>query len=138
MTWDPRAPRPQSRGPRPQVWKTGPDPKRHEQWRVYGQQKNQAQWREEGWEISFEQWLELWGDKWESRGREKGCYCMSRQDWSQPWTVTNAQIITREQHAKMQGDAQAAGWCSIAQKKRRERLNQPRRPRRGSQGKLDL
>lgn len=132
-TYDPTAPRPQSRGPRPQVWRTGPDPVRHEQWRVWGQQKNQAQWREEGWSISFEDWLALWGDLWHSRGRERGCYCMSRRDWSLPWTLENAQVITREQHAKMQGDARAAGWSSLARKKDRIK-----RPRRGTQGQLDL
>jgi len=47
-------PRPHTRGPRPRVWKSGPDPTRHQQFRVWGQQKNQAQWREEGWDIAFD------------------------------------------------------------------------------------
>jgi hypothetical protein len=140
MTYDPRAPRPNSRGPRPQIWRTGPDPVLHKKYLIWLQQRNQAQWREEGWTISFEEWLAMWTEsgQWDNRGRERGCYCMSRRDWSLPWTVENAHIVTREQHSRMQGQAQRAGWCSIAQKKRRERLNQPRRPRRGSQGELDL
>lgn len=112
-------PRPKTRGPRPQIWKPGPDPVRHEQWRVWGQQKNQAQWRGEGWHIEFDTWLNLWGDLWHQRGREKGCYCMTRIDWSLPWTVNNVQIVTREEHAKMQGNAVATGWRSIAQKRNR-------------------
>jgi hypothetical protein len=44
---------------------------------------------------------------------------MSRLDWSRPWTPDNVAIITREDPAKMQGDARAAGWSSIAQKRRR-------------------
>lgn len=114
-------PRPNARGIRPQVWVTGPDPVEHHKYRVFIQQKNQAQFREEGWTITFEQWKDLWKDLWESRGREKGTYCMSRKDWSLPWTPTNVAVITREAHARMQADARNAGWCSIAQKRQRER-----------------
>ena len=119
-------PRPHSRGPRPQVWTTGPDPVRHQQFRVWGQQKNQAQWRDEGWSIGFRDWCDLWDQsgQWLNRGRERGCYCMSRLDWSLPWTVDNVAIITREAHAKLQGDARAAGWSSIAQKRARARRGQ--------------
>ena len=72
----------------------------------------------------------MWAEsgQWENRGREKGCYCMTRQDWSTPWTVENAQIVTREQHARMQGDAVAAGWRSPAQKRYRARKNLPAQP----------
>jgi hypothetical protein len=116
-------PRPNARGPRPGVWKTGTDPQRHEQFRVWGQQKNQAQWRDEGWDLSFDAWCDLWeqSGQWLNRGRERGCYCMSRLDWSLPWTRNNVAIITREAHARMQGNARAAGWCSIAQKRARAR-----------------
>ena len=116
-------PRPQARGPRPHVWITGPDPEEHKRYRVFIQQKNQANYREEGWNIDFEAWKQLWADseQWLNRGREKGCYCMTRRDWSLPWTVANAQIVTREVHAKMQGDAVAHGWRSVAQKRNRVR-----------------
>ena len=112
-------PRPHTTGPRPQVWKSGPDPVRHEQFRVWGQQKNQAQWREEGWSIGFDQWCDIWdrSGQWLNRGRERGCYCMSRLDWSEPWQLGNVAIITREAHAKMQGDARAAGHTSPAQQR---------------------
>jgi hypothetical protein len=105
----------------------------HKKYRVYIQQKNQAQWREEGWSITFAEWKQLWESSghWESRGRERGDYCMTRQDWSRPWTVSNAQIITRQAHAKLQGDAVAAGWRSLAQKKNRARLGLPKQPRTG-------
>jgi hypothetical protein len=99
---------------------------RHQQFRVWGQQKNQAQWREEGWTIDFETWARMWNEsgQWENRGRERGTYCMSRIDWSLPWTADNVAIITREQHAQLQGDARAAGWCSVAQKRARARRGQ--------------
>ena len=124
MTYNARAPRPQSRGPRPQVWCTGPDPVTHEKYRVWLQQKNQAQWRDEGWSIGFTDWCGLWTERWDQRGREKGCYCMTRIDWSLAWTLDNVKITTREEHAKLQGLARAAGWSSLAQKRARARRGQ--------------
>jgi len=117
-------PRPQARGPRPHVWKAGPDPEEHKRYRVFIQQKNQAQWREEGWAISFEAWKDLWtaSGVWDLRGRVRGTWCMTRSDWSLPWTLNNVVIVPREVHAKMQADAVAGGWRSIAQKKKRTRL----------------
>ena len=119
-------PRPHMRGLRPQVWLSGPDPRRHRQYQVWLQQRNQAQYREEGWTIDFEVWCDMWeqSGQWENRGRQRGCYCMTRRDWSLPWTPENILIVTREAHAKMQGAAVAAGWRSIAQKQRRARMGQ--------------
>lgn len=111
-------PRPQARGPRPQVWVTGPDLVTHKKYRVFIQQRNQANYRGEGWHISFEDWCALWQDKWESRGRERGDYCMTRLDWSLPWTVANTQIVNREEHARQQAMARISGWRSIARKRK--------------------
>jgi hypothetical protein len=118
-------------GPRPEQWITGPDPAEHIRYRTWVQQRNQAQWRDEGWTITFDEWKQIWADsgQWDNRGRERGCWCMSRQDWGLPWTTDNVAIITREEHARLQGDARAAGWSSIAQKRRRGR---------DRQGQLDL
>ena len=117
-------PRPHMRGLRPQVWRSGPDPRRHRQYQVWLQQRNQAQYREEGWTIEFDIWCAMWDQsgQWDNRGRERGCYCMTRKDWSLPWTPENTQIVTRETHAQMQAVAVRAGWRSIAQKQRRARL----------------
>ena len=117
-------PRPNARGARPQVWRTGPDPVLHTKYLTWLQQKNQAQWRDEGWHIGFTDWCDLWAERWESRGRTRGSYCMTRLDWSLPWTLNNVKITTREEHAKLQGDARAAGWSSMAQKRARARRGQ--------------
>ena len=77
--------------------------------------KNQAQWRGEAWTISFEEYKQLWGEHWHNRGREKGCYCMTRRDPTEPWTPANAQVITREQHARTQSARSHAGFRSEAQ-----------------------
>lgn len=123
--YNPRAPRPQSRGPRPQVWVTGPDPVEHKKYRAFIQQKNQAQFREEGWTITFDEWKALWGDLWHQRGRARGDYCMTRIDRDQPWTTDNTHVITREEHARIQGSLAAAGYRSPAQVKYRERMGLP-------------
>ena len=126
MAYDPRAPRPQRRGPRPHAWRVGPDPVRHRQYLTWLQQRNQAQWREEGWTIDFDAWRDLWeaSGQWLNRGRERGCYCMTRKDWSLPWSLNNVAIVTREQHARLQGAAVKAGWRSVARKRLRQQQQQ--------------
>ncbi len=115
-----KGPRPHTRGPRPHVWKIGPDPELHAKYRVWLQQRNQALWRGEGWHIDFDVWCEIWGDQWHNRGRERGTMCMTRRDWSEPWTEDNAIIVTRSQHARAQGHAKAAGWRSLARQRQKE------------------
>lgn len=123
-------PRPHTRGPRPQAWKSGPDLLEHKKYRVWIQQKNQAQWRDEGWTIDFDTWKQMWADsqQWDNRGRERGCYCMTRKDWGLPWTPDNAVIVTREEHARLQGIAVQQGWRSIAQKRYRAKNGLPATP----------
>ena len=104
---------------RPHLWVTGPDPVLHKKYLVWLQQKNQAQFRQEGWHIPFDVWCEIWGDQWDLRGRERGHLCMTRKDWAAPWTQDNVIIVTREAHAKTQGNARAAGWCSVARKRQK-------------------
>lgn len=127
MTYDPRAPRPWMRGPRPDKWVTGPDPEEHRRYRVFIQQRNQAQWRGEGWTMSFEAWKQIWDQsgQWYNRGRQRGCYCMTRRDVREPWTVDNVYVITREQHAVKQGQLVTTGYRSPAQLRRRARLGLP-------------
>ena len=117
-------PRPNSRHPRPHLWIMGPDPELRVKYYAWLQQRNQALWRSEDWHIDFDSWLALWGDAWPLRGRTKGSMCMTRKDWSLPWTLDNVHVITRSEHAKAQGQAKAAGWCSVAQKRRRGRKRQ--------------
>lgn len=106
MTYNPRAPRPQARGPRPQVWVSGPDPEEHIKYRAWIQQRNQAQWRGEIWRLTFDQWKQLWGEQWPLRGRTQGTYCLTRRDYSLPWDTDNAQIVSRREHnQRQQGQA---------------------------------
>lgn len=100
--WDPRAPRPHMRGPRPNAWVSGTDLELHKKYRAFIQQRNQANFRGESWQLTFEQWQELWGELWHQRGRDQGCYCMTRDQWDKPWDTTNSIIITRSEHNRRQ------------------------------------
>ena len=120
--YTPRGPRPNSRGPRPQVWLTGPDPVLHQKYRVWLQQKNQAQWRGEVWNLAFDHWVLMWGELWHNRGRGRGDYCMTRRDHDAAWDTSNAHVVTRSQHAQQQSAQAHAGYRSPAQARRRLKL----------------
>lgn len=95
-------PRPWTWGERPHLWKTGPDPVQHEKYRAFIQQRNQAQWRGETWHLSFDQWLDLWGDQYHLRGRQRDTLCLTRKDYSRPWSTDNCEIISRQEHNERQ------------------------------------
>ena len=114
-------PKLRARGIRPHLWTTGPDPVLHNKHRIWIQQKNQAQWRGEGWHLTFDAWLAIWDQsgQWANRGRRRGTYCMSRVDWEGAWTESNVAIVTREAHAKMQGQARSQGIANPVARQRR-------------------
>lgn len=89
-------------GSRPHVWKSGPNPDQHRRYLAFVQQRNQARWRGEVWQLTFEQWLALWGDRFDRRGRRTWDLCLTRRDYHQPWTLDNAEVITRQQHNERQ------------------------------------
>lgn len=97
--YDPRAPRPHAMGPRPHVWVTGPDPVLHAKYRAFIQHKNQSNFRNEPWTLTFEEYCELWTDDlWPLRGRRKEQLCLTRTDWTGPWSRENVEIIDRRTH----------------------------------------
>ncbi len=102
----------------PDRWITGPDPIRHKQYRVWLQQRNQANFREEGWTLEFDDWLEIWGELWFQRGRNKDDYCMTRDDCEKPWSKENAIVVTRKEHMFRQRQQQIAQGKTRGYKKR--------------------
>jgi len=97
-------------GPRPQCWKSGPDPIEHKKYLNWLQQKNQAQFRKETWELSFEVWKEIWGENWHNKGRASDNFCMTRRDDQGAWSVANVEIITRKAHVIRQGLRRDPAW----------------------------
>jgi hypothetical protein len=119
--WSNSAPRPQSRGPRPHVWATGPDPAEHARYRVWIQQRNQAHYRAEPWALDFEPWKQIWAPHWHLKGRTANSRCMTRVDTDLPWQPDNVRIITRSEHSAQQAAMRSTGYRSRAQQRRLDR-----------------
>lgn len=92
-------PRPELQGPRPHLWITGPDPRRHEQYKAWLMHKAQANYRGEKHELSFEDWELAWNKNgaWENRGRLITDLCMVRIDSEGAWHKDNIAIIPRSE-----------------------------------------
>jgi len=58
----------------------------------------QAKMRGETVSVDYAQWCGIWGDQWYQRGRAIDSLCLTRRDWSKPWTVDNCEIVTRREH----------------------------------------
>ena len=83
---------------RPGAWVSGPDPVTHRKYRAFIQQRNQANYRGEPWDLTFEEWCGVWGERFDQRGRRKGQLCLTRTDYTQPWTLSNVELLERRQH----------------------------------------
>jgi hypothetical protein len=92
----------QNAGPKPDRWKSGPDPQMHERYKKWQQNRNQAKYRKEEWNLSFHEWLSIWGDDIEKRGRTWDSMTMMRNDWTKPWSKDNVIIVTRQEHGLLQ------------------------------------
>ena len=84
-------------GLRPNQWKTGTDPLRHEMYRFFVQQRNQANFRGEPWDFPFEDWEDKWAGKWDKKGRQRDSLSMSRIDRDIPWSYENTALMTRNE-----------------------------------------
>lgn len=87
-------------GPRPHVWRSGPDPVLHRCFLAYVQCRNQARFRSEPWDLTWEQWARHWEGLWHRRGRTADSLCITRRDGRGAWTDSNVIIITRQQHGQ--------------------------------------
>ena len=113
-----------ARGPRPHVWKCGPDPKLHVMYDPWLKAKAQSDYRNRqgletgAFKLSFDDWATLWKDEWINRGRDPDSMCMTRKDFKKAWTIDNCEIVTRLEHLQRQG-AMARG----KPRKRRKNTN---------------
>ena len=63
--------------------------------------RSQARYRDEPHDITLEQWQELWSeDLWFQRGRGADNLCLSKQDPSLGWSISNVEIVTRREFLK--------------------------------------
>jgi len=87
-------------GPRPHVWKHGPDPVVKAQNMAMLRSKAQAVFRGEVWKLSLDDYRSLWKGNWHRRGRHTEALWMCRKDNTRPWSRSNCYIGTRAQHFK--------------------------------------
>ena len=93
-------------GPRPHVWKTGPDPVRHQKFIAWGRARAQAHFRGEEWLLTFEDWETAWADEWHRRGRGPDNLFLVRTDPELPWAIENVQRVDRPEFNRRQQQAQ--------------------------------
>ena len=96
-------------GPRPHVWRCGPDAYKHSMYMPWQRSKAQANFRGEEWLLSFEEYYDLWKELWPQRGRGSDDYCQSRHDPDGPWDTKNTVIITRKEHLVNQTSLRSQG-----------------------------
>ena len=86
---------PKNTGPRPSMWKTGPDPVIHDQYIAYIRHRAQAHHRHEQYELTFEDWQWLWQGHWHHRGRGARNMVLTRVAWREPWSRSNCMVVSR-------------------------------------------
>lgn len=107
-----------ARGPRPHVWRVGPDENRHQMYIPWLKSKAQARYRGEEWCLEFEDFFALWDGQWHLRGRDPESLCMTRVDWELAWTPTNTIIVTRLDHLREQARVTRERYRSLGIKRR--------------------
>lgn len=70
--------------------------------RAYARMKAQAKFRRENFLLSWDEFYEIWIAVWEHRGSRREQLCLSRIDFALDWSIDNVQIITREDHWRLQ------------------------------------
>jgi len=83
------------KGPQPQIWMTGPDPKVKAHRLRWNRMKAQAKYWSQEWTISWEDYLDLYKTATGLWGRQKHNYNLTRVDTSQGWHIWNVQMMTR-------------------------------------------
>ncbi len=109
-------------GPRPHVWRSGPDPLRHEQYIAWLKARAQANFRGEGWTMTFEEFEAMWNQdgSWHQRGRAADDLMMTRRDSGSPWSKDNCYIELRRDHLRrMAQDQMGKPKRTLAQGRRR-------------------
>lgn len=86
----------------PHLWKSGPDPVRHDQYIAWARMRAQAHFRREPWDMSYDDFVAAWGDRWSERGRRSHSTMLVRIDCSQAWSLDNVHLINRGEFGRHQ------------------------------------
>lgn len=113
---------------RPHMWKYK-DELQHAMTIPYLRAKAQAIFRDEGWTLAFEEFYELWKHDWHNRGRDPESICMTRKDFSQPWSNDNVELITRLEHLQKQGEMRREQGIKYRTRGPDRQKRKPRQPK---------
>jgi hypothetical protein len=111
------------RGPYPENWCTGPDPRRHAQYYAYLKHKSQAAYRGELHELTWPEWETIWNtdSAWEQRGRAREDLCLTMLDPDCGWHIGNVAVVTRLEQLQLLGYAKTGLPRNQAVKIRKDR-----------------
>ena len=84
-------------GPRPDIWKTGPDPKVREHYYRFLKARNQAKFWKQPWSILWEDYLDLWKTAPGEWGRDASALNLTRIDTSEGWHLWNVRLVERSE-----------------------------------------
>ena len=83
------------RGPRPDLWITGPDPHRHAQHRAYLLLRARCNYRKEVFTLTSDEFAGLWStQQWAKRGLQSHNLVLGRKDPRRPWQLDNVEVRT--------------------------------------------
>jgi hypothetical protein len=92
---NPNAHKNRQRGPRPHVWKWGPDPTLKDMNLSFLRMRAQCKYRNEPFELTFDDYRDIWSGSWHRRGRTNGSLNITRIHKDEPWTRSNTHLVTR-------------------------------------------
>ena len=82
-------------GPRPDLWKTGPDPQLKHLRRRWLRAKNQAKFWSQAWRLTWEQYRDIWVGHIDQLGRTTDSLNLVRRDTTRGWTTKNVHLMNR-------------------------------------------
>ena len=83
------------RGPRPHIWKYGPDPARKRLHLAFMRSKAQAKFRSETWAMDFYDFEKRWAGRYAETGIASSSPIMARRDPMGPWSLDNTELRIR-------------------------------------------
>lgn len=86
------------RGPRPHVWKWGPDSTLKDMNLSFLRMRAQCKYRKEPFDLTFDDYRSVWGTQWSRRGRTNGSLNITRKEKTGAWTRTNVHLVERIEH----------------------------------------
>jgi hypothetical protein len=97
---------------RPHLWISGTDEYRHQMYTPWMRQRAQANYRGEEYLLTFDEYFAIWNGYWHDRGRGADDLCMTREDFTGPWSRDNCYLAVRKELLSELNKAKS-GWKTL-------------------------